>query len=184
MIKSLPSEYAGVTFRSRLEARWAALFDHYELLWVYEPDAFNTPGGRYLPDFLLPELGAFVEIKPEPLAFNAAAVESVVRQTGKEFLILDSPVVRCRSYAFMFADSVGVEIIPNWGNMVWCLSEKYIGPKPHDKKRRWYWDDIPGYAYENAGASTDCPHCHGLRFEPEHFTRIRSLRFENGRAAI
>lgn len=36
-IKAHPTEYNGVIFRSRLEARWAAFFDLAEWEWEYEP---------------------------------------------------------------------------------------------------------------------------------------------------
>ncbi len=36
-IKAHPTEYRGVMFRSRLEARWAAFFDLAEWEWQYEP---------------------------------------------------------------------------------------------------------------------------------------------------
>ena len=46
-IKAHPTEYRGVMFRSRLEARWAAFFDLAEWEWQYEPiDYFD-----WSPDF-------------------------------------------------------------------------------------------------------------------------------------
>lgn len=57
----IPTTYRGTTFRSRLEARWAYLFDHLGIEWEYEP--FDADG--YIPDFAL--IGAdpvLVEIKP------------------------------------------------------------------------------------------------------------------------
>ena len=36
-IKAHPTDYAGVKFRSRLEARWAAFFDLAGWKWEYEP---------------------------------------------------------------------------------------------------------------------------------------------------
>ena len=36
-IKAHPTEYSGVVFRSRLEARWAAFFDIVGWKWEYEP---------------------------------------------------------------------------------------------------------------------------------------------------
>jgi len=178
-IKALPSFYRGVKFRSRLEARWAALFDHYEIVWGYEPEGFETPSGRYLPDFYLPELESYVEVKPEPFAFDYRAIKSVVDQTKRQFLILDYPAVTCRAYSFMFPDDLGRgEFVARWGDMAWCMSEKYLGHDPHDGKQRWFWDNL---IFENRGASMPCPHCAGGH-EPEHFNRIRSMRFENGHA--
>ena len=53
-------------FRSRLEARWAVFFDALGIRWLYEPEAFELPSGaRYLPDFYLPDLKRWVEVKPE-----------------------------------------------------------------------------------------------------------------------
>jgi hypothetical protein len=62
----IETEYAGVKFRSRTEARWAVFFDALGMRWEHEPEAFElSVGGRYLPDFWLPDFegGAFVEVK-------------------------------------------------------------------------------------------------------------------------
>lgn len=66
MIPSKPTVFGGVTFRSRLEARWAVFFARLGLEWQYEPRAYTTESwsGRYTPDFRLPELGMLIEIKP------------------------------------------------------------------------------------------------------------------------
>ncbi len=62
----IPTEYSGIQFRSRLEARWAVFFDALGLKWQYEPEGYQLPSGWYLPDFLLPNMcgGTFIEIKP------------------------------------------------------------------------------------------------------------------------
>ena len=48
-MKSVETVYNGTTFRSRLEANWAACFDIYRWQWTYEP--FDLDG--WSPDFLL-----------------------------------------------------------------------------------------------------------------------------------
>lgn len=63
MIKAIETEYAGCRFRSRLEARWAVFFDHLQIEWEYEPQGYESESGRYLPDFWLPELHTWVEVK-------------------------------------------------------------------------------------------------------------------------
>lgn len=66
-MKAIETEYAGVRFRSRLEARWAVFFDALGIRWEYEPEAFElSDRTRYLPDFWLPEFvgGIYVEVKP------------------------------------------------------------------------------------------------------------------------
>jgi hypothetical protein len=51
MIKAIETAYKGYRFRSRLEARWAVFFDALGIEWQYEPEGFELPSGRYLPDF-------------------------------------------------------------------------------------------------------------------------------------
>lgn len=66
-----PTEYAGVRFRSRLEAWWASTLDHYGIRWDYEPKnedgSFLTiplpSGARYRPDFWLDDLDTILEVK-------------------------------------------------------------------------------------------------------------------------
>lgn len=63
-MKAIQTEYNGYKFRSRLEARWAVFFDMLKVRYQYEPEGFNLGnGGKYLPDFYLPEWCAYVEIK-------------------------------------------------------------------------------------------------------------------------
>lgn len=69
--RSIDTRYAGCHFRSRLEARWAVFFDKLGVDWQYEPQGFEVTfdddpdekPGRYLPDFHLPRLGTYVEVK-------------------------------------------------------------------------------------------------------------------------
>lgn len=61
MSRSIPTRYNGVTFRSRLEARWAAMFDLLGWKWDYEP--LDLKG--YIPDFILNwHRPMLVEVKP------------------------------------------------------------------------------------------------------------------------
>lgn len=59
-----PTTYADIHFRSRLEARWAVFFDELGIAWQYEIDQFDDGVTFYTPDFYLPDLDCFVEIKP------------------------------------------------------------------------------------------------------------------------
>lgn len=64
-IKAIPTTYAGVNFRSRLEARWAAFFDLANIEWEYEP--LDLEG--WCPDFLLrlKLCNVLCEVKPSDL---------------------------------------------------------------------------------------------------------------------
>lgn len=63
-MKPIETEYNGYRFRSRLEARWAVFFDALSIKYLYEPEGFRLRDGTYyLPDFYLPELKTWIEIK-------------------------------------------------------------------------------------------------------------------------
>ncbi|MFN9203862.1 MAG: hypothetical protein ACK6DP_12455 [Gemmatimonas sp.] len=63
-----PTTYAGVRFRSRLEARWAAFFDLCQWSWDYEPVEL----AGWAPDFLVhvsseitnTRVSLYAEVKP------------------------------------------------------------------------------------------------------------------------
>ena len=63
-LRAIETEYRGFRFRSRTEARYAVLFDAAGINWQYEAEGFHLNGARYLPDFFLPELKTYVEVKP------------------------------------------------------------------------------------------------------------------------
>jgi hypothetical protein len=70
----IPTLYANVRFRSRLEARWAAFFDELGWPWEYEP--IDLAG--YIPDFVLRfHKPLLVEVKPE---FEIAALHRYTRK--------------------------------------------------------------------------------------------------------
>lgn len=66
-IQAIETVYRGHRFRSRLEARWAVFFDHLDIEWRYEPQGYEIAiydeTRRYLPDFYLPGLDVWVEVK-------------------------------------------------------------------------------------------------------------------------
>lgn len=82
--RGLPTSYAGQVFRSRLEARFAVLFEHLRLRWEYEPEGFELPSGLYVPDFWMPDLGVWIEVKPD----RHAAVESPAYEIAADLATL------------------------------------------------------------------------------------------------
>lgn len=63
-IEALPTIYRGTEMRSLLEASWAATLESLKIVWEYEPTTFDLPSGaKYLPDFHLPEIGVWIEVK-------------------------------------------------------------------------------------------------------------------------
>ncbi|MCK9495237.1 MAG: hypothetical protein M0R75_07040 [Dehalococcoidia bacterium] len=64
-IRPIETTWNGRRFRSRLEARWAVFFDSLGVRYEYEPEGFDMgEHGWYLPDFWLPHIETWVEIKP------------------------------------------------------------------------------------------------------------------------
>jgi len=63
-IPAIETHYGGCHFRSRTEAKWAVFFDTLGVQWEYEKEGFELGElGRYLPDFWLPDLDCWIEIK-------------------------------------------------------------------------------------------------------------------------
>ena len=91
-IQAIETRYAGCRFRSRLEARHAVLFDKLGVKWQYEPQGFELASGeRYLPDFHLPELNLWVEVKgseDEFVADGARYAEAAMILPGTGLLVL------------------------------------------------------------------------------------------------
>lgn len=77
-IKAIPTLYAGVQFRSRLEARWAAFFDLCGLQWEYEPEDFHG----YIPDFKLFD-SLYVEVKPISGRFPSEVIDKAYKSGMK-----------------------------------------------------------------------------------------------------
>ena len=89
-IKAIETRYAGYRFRSRLEARWAVFFKEMKLRWHYEPEGYDLDGLNYLPDFWMPELDCFIEIKPDGIHTNEKA-RRLSEVTGKVVLLVSGP---------------------------------------------------------------------------------------------
>jgi hypothetical protein len=71
-----PVKYGNVTLRSHLEADWALTLDGLGIRWEYEPETIAMPSGAiYMPDFWLPELGTWIEVKGDGVPRVEKAVE-------------------------------------------------------------------------------------------------------------
>lgn len=76
IVRAIPTTYAGVRFRSRLEAEWAYNLDALGIAWCYEPDGVALPSGApYAPDFWLPNDRAWLEVKGPGVPGSEKAVE-------------------------------------------------------------------------------------------------------------
>lgn len=105
----IPTSYAGVRYRSRLEADWAATFDHLGWHAAYEAEGVQLPRGRYLPDFWLPTMRTFVEVKgPHDERLNKTAeLAEAVAEWGIRVVVARPP-------AGMYAAWEGVRKGQDW----------------------------------------------------------------------
>lgn len=62
-ISPIETRFDGRLFRSRTEARWAVLFKALGWLYEYEKEGFDLDGRWYLPDFYLPMMHLWLEVK-------------------------------------------------------------------------------------------------------------------------
>lgn len=109
-IKAIETEYKGYRFRSRLEARWAVFLDSLNEEWQYEVEGYELPSGRYLPDFWLPRLYCWLEIKGvPPTAEEENLCYELAHATGKPVAMAWELPVAARRY---YHD--GKKCIPDW----------------------------------------------------------------------
>lgn len=126
----IPTAYAGVNFRSRLEAKWAAFFDLVGWEWTYEP----LDAGGYIPDFLIHgERPMFIEVGPcvtaDDYADKAAKPDASAADLRHDVLVVGvSPVApmpnshavwqRRALTAGMLGEYDGESL--TWGSGVWA----------------------------------------------------------------
>ena len=92
-LKAIETPFRGYRMRSRAEARWAVVFQTLGTPWLYKPEGYDLDGVPYLPDFFLPKVGVFFEVKGpddwrsvEPLAVTKAKL--LARQSGHRVVVM------------------------------------------------------------------------------------------------
>lgn len=124
-ISAIPTTYKGVEMRSRSEAKFARWCDRHRVKWLYEPEGYDLDGVWYVPDFYLPELRRFVEVKP--LTF-AAETHKIKRMAAmKQFAF----------HHFSIVDPSLIEATEEERGAGWIESESACS---HGLSRR-FWDE-------------------------------------------
>lgn len=99
MLKAIETKYKGYRFRSRLEARWAVFFDTLGITWEYEKEGYNLGAvGWYLPDFWLPQVSMWAEVKPEIHSWVEIERCKALAQLTKHDVVLLDGMPDFRSY--------------------------------------------------------------------------------------
>ena len=92
-LKPIETRAYGHRFRSRLEAHWAVAFTEASIWWRYEPEGFDLgEAGLYLPDFWLPQVSMWAEVKPDrPTHGELRKVAALANSSGHSCLLLIGP---------------------------------------------------------------------------------------------
>ena len=201
--KPIETVYNGYRFRCRLEARWATFFDAVGLPYSYEPEGFvlddNT---KYLPDFWLPSLKMWVEIKPfieytGSLSLDADPFSAPVIQKLRNcdlFRMLrrfkncqEWPIAcivgqpgkhRIWFFGWDLSDSSGGEYEDD--NAAWCVANGQVTLNVHiaSPDREIYSDSLYGDCLEHFTYARDHRHIVGpINAALKH---ARQARFEHG----
>jgi len=147
--KGIPTTHKHRLYRSRLEARWAAMFDL--MGWDYEYEPFDLKG--WIPDFaIMGEPGMLVEIKPaDKQADFASAIDKIEKADPKrDILLLGYRLpVDAEEYAgalgwlieydhYGYRNGVGpamaglnknqqIDVFHEWGSFAYRISGEYDG---------------------------------------------------------
>ena len=169
------TEFDGRMFRSRGEAKYAAFFLAWGLPYEYEPDRFGPGRIGYLPDFHLPTLRLYLEIKPacqfgreeagvdravraaafipEPLwiAFGEPMPGQYVIQDDEGGYLVLAHCRRCHALSYVLADGQTIEAV--WqdaedGGCGWGEIGKH-SCGDHDRHPDPLADDALAAAYRN-----------------------------------
>jgi hypothetical protein len=135
-IKAIETRYKGYRFRSRLEARWAVFFDTLGIEWVYEKEGYSLGEvGPYLPDFWLPQVDMWAEVKASDLTGDEEAkCRALVEATGHECLLLVGLPEKREYWAFIPDDYGFPEDGDPRGNVLdYALVSMYVS----DERRFW-----------------------------------------------
>jgi hypothetical protein len=81
--------YKKIEFKSKLESRFARFLDRLNIQWEYEPTLFLLQDGTYYkPDFYLPELKTWVEVKGLILEHNEKICMDFAKENNTEILLI------------------------------------------------------------------------------------------------
>lgn len=151
MLKAIDTIYDGHRFRSRAEARWAVFFKSFGVAYQYEPQGYRVNGEPYLPDFFLPELNLWLEVKgTEPTERERNLLKSLAIETGKSAVLAVGPPKGEPSLMY-FDPSIELE---GFGEAAW-----YFAQDRREDTILWLYSDDYGWSCLHRGdeASDKCP---------------------------
>jgi len=88
---SIPTTYKKVQMRSKLESKVAMFLDGLKIKWIYEPTTFLLSDGiMYKPDFYLPKLKMWIEVKGVIGENNHQISRKFVEENKTELILIGS----------------------------------------------------------------------------------------------
>ena len=137
-LKGIQNIYKGITMRSLLESRIAYLLDKLNIIWIYEPKVFMLSSGIiYKPDFYLPELKQWIEVKGEIKSHNEEISKQFVKDNCTTLLLISYKDIKWFSYLDGNYDSTAYS-----NELVDTAKEIQIFLCPHCNK--YYFCDLYG----------------------------------------
>jgi len=174
--KAINTKAFGCIFRSRLEARYAVAFTEARIEWRYEPEGFDLGSGNfYLPDFWLPQVSMWAEIKPVTLTDDELRKCALLaNQTGFPCLLLIDLPDAVAYWAIGPKDHE--EIMHTVGGVMASVMdyELFTGYDYHLTQSRFFAYTDPDLAH------FPMPHESSWGYVPPCVEAARSARFEHG----
>lgn len=131
-MKTIETYFKGYRFRSRIEARWAVFYDSLGIQWEYEKEGFDLGDGvLYLPDFYIPHLDCWIEIKGD-FDYDHEKIERFAQKGNTIYVfcgqIPDPERLDCSgpsydndsAHAFLNIEINGENLISHDIHYVWC----------------------------------------------------------------
>lgn len=80
--------YNHLWFRSQLEVQWAAFFDAIALPYQYEPKTAPLASGWFVPDFYIPRLRVYIEVKDDFDQATPKRYQELVSTSGDPLIFI------------------------------------------------------------------------------------------------
>lgn len=146
-MKAIETHAYGCRFRSRLEARHAVLLTTLGVRWEYEKEGYNLGDGiNYLPDFYLPDLRCWLEIKGDtPTQDECIKAYRLAQMAGSDVYIFDGEI-KAPSMPPDAVDPIGTAAY------YYCAGE-YLPQEHHQLAQEPFYQSVRKYLW------VQCPVC-------------------------
>lgn len=188
-LKAIETVYNGYRFRSRLEARWAVFLDTLKIPYEYEKEGYELPSGWYLPDFWLPSLNLWMEVKPtDPSDLEQRKCHELTKASGHSMILMYGEIPYPHPDSHMWGGEIPYSDFPYGSGQMFCPEG---GDNPY-----WFCDchkcGEVGIEFDGRGARIDCGCSHqecgnGDKCYSAHspqmmraYAAARQARFEHG----